>query len=202
MPAENKTLEHVVIRFAGDSGDGMQLTGTEFTKAAAEAGNDIATFPDFPAEIRAPAGSLAGVSGFQLHFSSSDIYTPGDAPEVLVAMNPAALKANLKDLIDTGTLIINSGTFIEANLKKAGYASNPLEDGSLDKYKVHAVDINHLTMAALEGSELSNKEKGRAKNFFALGLVFWMYGREPEAEIRRIYQQFAKRPEFGEANVK
>jgi 2-oxoglutarate ferredoxin oxidoreductase subunit alpha len=199
---DTKHLDRVVIRFAGDSGDGMQLTGTEFAKAAAEAGNDISTFPDFPAEIRAPAGSLFGVSGFQLHFSSSEIHTPGDAPDVLVAMNPAALKTNLKDLVESGTLIINTGAFLEANLKKAGYASNPLEDGSLDKYKLHAVDINHLTMAALEGSELSNKEKGRAKNFFALGLVFWMYGREPEAEIRRIYQQFAKRPEFAEANVK
>jgi 2-oxoglutarate ferredoxin oxidoreductase subunit alpha len=201
MP-DNKTLEHVVIRFAGDSGDGMQLTGTEFTKAAAEAGNDIATFPDFPAEIRAPAGSLAGVSGFQLQFSSSDIYTAGDAPEVLVVMNPAALRANLKDLVENGTLIVNSGTFIEANLKKAGYATNPLEDGSLSRWKVHAVDISHLTSAALDGTDLSTKEKGRAKNFFALGLVFWMYGREPESEIRRIYQQFAKKAEFGEANVK
>jgi len=199
---DTKHLDRVVIRFVGDSGDGMQLTGTEFAKAAAEAGNDISTFPDFPAEIRAPAGSLFGVSGFQLHFSSSEIHTPGDAPDVLVAMNPAGLKTNLKDLVEAGTLIVNTGAFIEANLKKAGYPSNPLEDGSLDKYKVHAVDINHLTMAALEGSELSNKEKGRAKNFFALGLVFWMYGREPESEIRRIYQQFAKKPEFGEANVK
>jgi 2-oxoglutarate/2-oxoacid ferredoxin oxidoreductase subunit alpha len=199
---DTKHLDRVVIRFAGDSGDGMQLTGTEFAKAAAEAGNDISTFPDFPAEIRAPAGSLFGVSGFQLHFSSSEIHTPGDAPDVLVAMNPAALKTNLKDLIDAGTLIVNTGAFVEANLKKAGYASNPIDDGSLAKYKVHAVDINHLTMAALDGSELSNKEKGRAKNFFALGLVFWMYGREPEGEIRRIYQQFAKKPEFGEANVK
>src|SRR5215467_9572203 len=198
---DTKHLDRVVIRFVGDSGDGMQLTGTEFAKAAAEAGNDISTFPDFPAEIRAPAGSLFGVSGFQLHFSSSEIHTPGDAPDVLVAMNPAALKTNLKDLVETGTLIINTGAFIEANLKKAGYASNPIEDGSLDKYKVHAVDINQLTMSALDGSELSNKEKGRAKNFFALGLVFWMYGREPESEIRRIYQQFAKRPEFAEANV-
>jgi len=199
---DTKHLDRVVIRFAGDSGDGMQLTGTEFAKAAAEAGNDISTFPDFPAEIRAPAGSLFGVSGFQLHFASSEIHTPGDAPDVLVAMNPAALKTNLRELTDHGTLIVNTGAFIEANLKKAGYAANPLEDGSLGKYKVHAVDINHLTMAALDGSELSNKEKGRAKNFFALGLVFWMYGREPEAEIRRIYQQFAKKPEFGEANVK
>jgi 2-oxoglutarate ferredoxin oxidoreductase subunit alpha len=201
MPEEKK-LEHVVIRFAGDSGDGMQLTGTEFTKAAAEAGNDIATFPDFPAEIRAPAGSLAGVSGFQVHFSSNDIYTPGDAPDVLVVMNPAALRANLRDLIDNGTLIVNSGTFVEANLKKAGYTTNPLEDGSLQRWKVHNVDISQLTTAALDGTDLSNKEKGRAKNFFALGLVFWMYGREPENEIRRIYQQFAKKPEFGEANVK
>ena len=200
--ASEQTLEHVVIRFAGDSGDGMQLTGTEFAKAAAEAGNDISTFPDFPAEIRAPAGSLFGVSGFQLHFSSSEIHTPGDAPDVLVCMNPAALKTNLKDLVDNGTLIINTGAFVEANLKKAGYTSNPLEDGSLGKYKVHAVDISHLTMAALEGTELSTKEKARAKNFFALGLVFWMYGREPEPEIRRIHQQFAKKPEFADANVR
>lgn len=198
---ETKELDRVVIRFAGDSGDGMQLTGSEFAKAAAEAGNDISTFPDFPAEIRAPAGSLFGVSGFQLHFSSSEIYTPGDAPDVLVCMNPAALKTNLKDLIDGGTLIVNSGAFNEANLKKAGYASNPIEDGSLDKWKVHAVDISQLTMTALDGSELSNKDKGRAKNFFALGLVFWMYGRETESEIRRIHQQFAKKPGFGEANV-
>src|SRR5512138_1436537 len=152
---ETKQLDRVVIRFVGDSGDGMQLTGSEFTKAAAEAGNDISTFPDFPAEIRAPAGSLFGVSGFQLHFSSSEIHTPGDAPDVLVAMNPAALKTNLKDLVDHGTLIINSGAFIEANLKKAGYRANPLEDGSLAKYKVHAVDIGQLTTAALDGSDLS-----------------------------------------------
>ncbi len=199
---ETKNLDRVVIRFAGDSGDGMQLTGTEFAKAAAEAGNDISTFPDFPAEIRAPAGSLFGVSGFQLHFSSSEIYTPGDAPDVLVCMNPAALKTNLKDLVENGTLIVNTGAFIEANLKKAGYATNPIDDGSLAKYKVHAVDIQQLTTAALDGSELSTKEKGRSKNFFALGLVFWMYGREPEQEIRRIYQQFTKNPGFGEANVK
>jgi 2-oxoglutarate ferredoxin oxidoreductase subunit alpha len=199
---ETKQLDRVVIRFAGDSGDGMQLTGTEFAKAAAEAGNDISTFPDFPAEIRAPAGSLFGVSGFQLHFSSSEIYTPGDAPDVLVAMNPAALKTNLKDLVENGTLIINTGAFIEANLKKAGYQANPIDDGSLQKYRVHAIDISQLTNAALEGSELSTKEKGRAKNFFALGLVFWMYGRDPEGEIRRIHQQFAKKPGYGEANVK
>ena len=194
--------EAVVVRFAGDSGDGMQLTGSEFAKAAAEAGNDISTFPDFPAEIRAPAGSLFGVSGFQLHFSSSEIHTPGDAPDVLVAMNPAGLKTNLKDLVDAGTLIVNTGAFNEANLKKAAYKTNPLEDGSLAKYKVHSVDISQLTMSALDDTQLSNKEKARAKNFFALGLVFWMYGREMEPEIRRIHQQFAKKPEFGEANVK
>ncbi len=202
MASSTQTLDRVVIRFAGDSGDGMQLTGTEFTKAAAEAGNDISTFPDFPAEIRAPAGSLFGVSGFQLHFSSSEIHTPGDAPDVLVAMNPAALKTNLKDLVDGGVLIINTGAFVEANLKKANYATNPVEDGSLAKYRVHAVDISGLTVAALDGTTLSTKEKGRSKNFFALGLVFWMYGREPETEIRRILQQFTKRPELGEANVK
>ncbi|HVK71744.1 MAG TPA: 2-oxoacid:acceptor oxidoreductase subunit alpha [Kofleriaceae bacterium] len=202
MESKTTQLDRVVIRFAGDSGDGMQLTGTEFTKAAAEAGNDISTFPDFPAEIRAPAGSLFGVSGFQLHFSSSEIHTPGDAPDVLVVMNPAALKTNIKDLVDNGTLIVNSGAFVEANLKKAGYTVSPLDDGSLAKYRVHAVDISHLTTAALDGTTLSNKEKGRSKNFFALGLVFWMYGREPEPEIRRITQQFAKRPELGEANVK
>jgi 2-oxoglutarate/2-oxoacid ferredoxin oxidoreductase subunit alpha len=199
---ETKHLERVVIRFAGDSGDGMQLTGSEFAKAAAEAGNDISTFPDFPAEIRAPAGSLFGVSGFQLHFSSSEIYTPGDAPDVLVAMNPAALKTNLRDLIDGGTLIVNTGAFIEANLKKAGYTTNPIDDASLGKYKVHAVDISQLTNAALDGTELSTKEKARSKNFFALGLVFWMYGRETEQEIRRIHQQFAKNPAFAEANIK
>ena len=199
---ETKHLDRVVIRFVGDSGDGMQLTGSEFAKAAAEAGNDISTFPDFPAEIRAPAGSLFGVSGFQLHFSSSEIHTPGDAPDVLVAMNPAGLKTNLKDLVDGGTLIVNSGAFVEVNLKKAGYTSNPLEDGSLQKYKVHAIDIHQLVMSALDGSELSNKEKGRSKNFFSLGLVFWMYGRETEAEVRRIHQQFAKKPGYGEANVK
>lgn len=200
--ADEQTLERVVIRFAGDSGDGMQLTGTEFTKAAAEAGNDVSTFPDFPAEIRAPAGSLFGVSGFQLHFASNDIYTPGDAPDVLVAMNPAALKTNLPDLPPGGTLIVNSGAFNELNLAKAKYDTNPLEDGSLDKYKVHLVDISAQTIAALDGSDISNRDKGRAKNFYALGLVFWMYGRDPDAEIKRIYQQFAKKPQYGEANVR
>jgi 2-oxoglutarate ferredoxin oxidoreductase subunit alpha len=202
MP-QKTTLEKVVIRFAGDSGDGMQLTGTEFTKAAAIAGNDISTFPDFPAEIRAPAGSLAGVSGFQLHFSSSDIYTPGDAPDVLVAMNPAAFKTNIEDLTPRGILIVNSGTFVEGNLKKAGYEINPLDDPQLaQKYRLHLIDISQLTMAALEGSELSVKEKGRCKNFFALGLVYWMYGRDPQAQVQNITEKFGKKPQLADANIR
>jgi 2-oxoglutarate ferredoxin oxidoreductase subunit alpha len=202
MP-QKTTLEKVVIRFAGDSGDGMQLTGTEFTKAAAIAGNDISTFPDFPAEIRAPAGSLAGVSGFQLHFSSSDIYTPGDAPDVLVAMNPAAFKTNVEDLVPRGILIVNKGTFVEGNLKKAGYENNPLDDPSLgEKYRLHEIDISQLTMAALEGSELSVKEKGRCKNYFALGLVYWMYGRDPQAQVQNIQEKFGKKPQLADANIR
>ncbi|HWN67012.1 MAG TPA: 2-oxoacid:acceptor oxidoreductase family protein, partial [Haliangium sp.] len=202
MP-QKTTLEKVVIRFAGDSGDGMQLTGTEFTKAAAIAGNDISTFPDFPAEIRAPAGSLAGVSGFQLHFSSSDIYTPGDAPDVLVAMNPAAFKTNIEDLVPRGILIVNSGTFVEGNLKKAGYETNPLDDPSIpQKYRLHQIDISQLTMAALEGSELSVKEKGRCKNFFALGLVYWMYGRDPQTQVQNIQEKFGKKPQLADANIR
>lgn len=195
------TVEKVVIRFAGDSGDGMQLTGTEFTKAAAIAGNDISTFPDFPAEIRAPAGSLAGVSGFQLHFSSSEIHTPGDAPDVLVIMNPAALKTNVGDLLDNGILIVNTGTFTASNLKKAGYQSNPLEDGSLDNYRLHAIDISKLTAAALEDTDLTTKEKARSKNFFALGLLFWMYSREPERQVENIKAKFGKKPRLADANI-
>ncbi|RMH42863.1 MAG: 2-oxoacid:acceptor oxidoreductase subunit alpha [Deltaproteobacteria bacterium] len=195
-------VDHVVIRFAGDSGDGMQLTGTEFTRAAANAGNDIATFPDFPAEIRAPAGTLAGVSGFQLHFSSEDISTPGDSPDVLVAMNPAALKANLGDLIPGGTIIVNTGAFTPANLQKAGYEQNPLEDGSLDHFRVIPVDLNKLTNEALADMDLSTKAKQRCKNFFALGLMFWIYSRDVEPEIRAIQSKFARKPELAEANVK
>jgi 2-oxoglutarate ferredoxin oxidoreductase subunit alpha len=202
MP-QKTTLEKVVIRFAGDSGDGMQLTGTEFTKAAAIAGNDISTFPDFPAEIRAPAGSLAGVSGFQLHFSSSDIYTPGDSPDVLVAMNPAALKTNLEDLNPGGILVVNSGTFVEGNLKKAGYENNPLDEPALaQKYRLHSIDISQLTLAALDGSDLSTKEKGRCKNFFALGLVYWMYGKDPSGQVQNITEKFGKKPQLADANIK
>ncbi len=195
------TVDKVVIRFAGDSGDGMQLTGTEFTKAAAIAGNDISTFPDFPAEIRAPAGSLAGVSGFQLHFSSSEIHTPGDAPNVLVVMNPAALKTNLPDLVVGGILIINTGTFTAGNLKKAGYESSPLDDDSLEAFRVHAIDISKLTAAALEHTDLSTKEKARSKNFFALGLLFWMYTRDPDIEVANIQAKFGRKPRLAEANI-
>ncbi len=194
-------LDKVVIRFAGDSGDGMQLTGTEFTKAAAIAGNDISTFPDFPAEIRAPAGSLAGVSGFQLHFASNEIHTPGDAPDVLVIMNPAAFKTNIADLVVGGTLIVNTGAFTEGNLKKAGYDKSPLEEGKLDAYRVHDIDISKLTLTALKATDLSNKEKGRAKNFFALGLLFWMYSRDPKTEIANIQAKFGKKPKLMDANI-
>src|SRR5581483_4848073 len=178
LPAEE--VETVTIRFCGDSGDGMQLTGTEFTKSSALAGNDLATFPDFPAEIRAPAGTLPGVSGFQVQFSSQEIFTPGDAPEVLVCMNPAALKTNLHDLVTGGILIVNSGAFTEQNLQKAGYAANPLEDGSLARYRTFPVDIQKLTQTALAHSGLGTKEISRAKNMFALGLVLWMYSRSLE----------------------
>ncbi|ACY12713.1 2-oxoacid:acceptor oxidoreductase subunit alpha [Haliangium ochraceum] len=201
--SQAKNLAKVVIRFAGDSGDGMQLTGTEFTKAAAIAGNDISTFPDFPAEIRAPAGSLAGVSGFQLHFSSNEIHTPGDAPDVLVAMNPAAFKTNVGDLNTGGILIVNTGAFVETNLKKAGYDANPLDDETLaDRFRLHSIDISELTVAALEESELSTKEKGRCKNFFALGLLYWMYSRDPELQIGNIQAKFAKKPQVADANIK
>ncbi|WP_428261878.1 2-oxoacid:acceptor oxidoreductase subunit alpha [Haliangium sp.] len=203
MSHSKTTLEKVVIRFAGDSGDGMQLTGTEFTKAAAVAGNDISTFPDFPAEIRAPAGSLAGVSGFQLHFSSTEIHTPGDTPDVLVVMNPAAFKTNVGELAEGGILIVNTGAFVDGNLKKAGYDHNPLDDETLaQRYRLHSIDISQLTMAALEDTDLSTKEKGRCKNFFALGLLFWMYSRDPAGEIDNIQGKFGKKPRLAEANIK
>ncbi|MEO7664048.1 MAG: 2-oxoacid:acceptor oxidoreductase family protein, partial [Candidatus Limnocylindrales bacterium] len=157
-PIEERTLDRVTIRFAGDSGDGMQLTGTQFTRTAAVFGNDISTYPDFPAEIRAPAGSLPGVSGFQLSFSSSEIHTPGDAPDVLVAMNPAALKSNLGDLPAGGALVVNEDAFTPANLNKVGYATNPLADGSLAAYNVFMVPISTLNARAAEGLELTNKQ--------------------------------------------
>lgn len=194
-------LETVTIRFAGDSGDGMQLTGTQFTNTSAVVGNDISTLPDFPAEIRAPAGSLPGVSGFQLNFSSQDIKTPGDQPNVLVAMNPAALKVNLPDLEDGGTLIINTDSFTPENLKYANYASNPLEDNSLAGYRVHKLPITTLNMNALKGNvELSRKEIDRSKNFFALGVLYWLYDRPMENTLNWIRAKFAKQPELAKAN--
>ena len=196
-------VDSVTIRFVGDSGDGMQLTGTEFTKASALAGNDLATFPDFPAEIRAPAGSLAGVSGYQVNFGSRDIFTPGDQPDVLVAMNPAALKTNLQDLRPGGMLIVNSGAFTDQNLEKAQYKSNPLADEALKKnYKVISVDMNKLTEAALAGSGLSSKEIARCKNYFALGVMYWLYSRPVEIQFEAIRAKFKKKPEIAEANIK
>src|SRR4051794_39840842 len=181
----------------------MQLTGSQFTSESAILGNDISTLPDFPAEIRAPAGSLPGVSGFQLHFADHDILTPGDAPNVLVAMNPAALKTNIKDLPNGGTLIVNADAFNERNLQKAGYAANPLEDGSLDEYQVHAVPLTTLTVGALKEVEgVTPREAERAKNMFALGLMSWLYGRPVDATESFLTTKFAKRPEIAEANLK
>jgi 2-oxoglutarate/2-oxoacid ferredoxin oxidoreductase subunit alpha len=194
-------LDTVTIRFAGDSGDGMQLTGTQFTNTSAILGNDISTLPDFPAEIRAPAGSLPGVSGFQLNFSNHDIRTPGDQPNVLVAMNPAALKVNLADLEDGGTLIINSDEFTKDNLERAAYESNPLEDGSLKGYRVHTLPISTLNMNALKGNvELPRKEMARSKNFFALGVLYWLYDRPLEPTLNWIQAKFGKHPELAKAN--
>jgi 2-oxoglutarate ferredoxin oxidoreductase subunit alpha len=196
-------LHQVIVRFAGDSGDGMQLTGSQFTSETALLGNDISTLPDFPAEIRAPAGSLPGVSGFQLHFADHDILTPGDAPNVLVAMNPAALKTNIRDLPNGGTLIVNSDAFNERNLQKAGYAANPLEDGSLDEFQVHSVPLTTLTVGALKTVEgVTPREAERAKNMFALGLMSWLYGRSVDATVSFLNTKFAKRPEIAEANIK
>lgn len=192
--------ESVVIRFAGDSGDGMQLTGMQFTTESALAGNDVGTLPDFPAEIRAPAGTLAGVSGFQLNFSSHDIYTPGDNPDVLVAMNPAALKVNIGDLKRGGILLADRDGFDAANLKKAGYAANPLEDGSLASYQTHVVDMTGMTLRVLEDLKLSNKVASRCKNFFALGLCSWLFNRPIEPTLSWIADKFKRTPELVEAN--
>ncbi len=193
-------LERVTIRFAGDSGDGMQLTGNQFTRTAAVFGNDVSTLPDYPAEIRAPAGSLPGVSGFQISFASAEIYTPGDQPDVLVAMNPAALKTNVGDLPAGGALIVNSDAFTANNLKKAGYDANPLGDGTLKQYNVFDIPISTLNARALEGLEMTSKQVDLTKNFFALGLMFWLYERSMEPTLRWIEQRFANRPVIGEAN--
>jgi 2-oxoglutarate ferredoxin oxidoreductase subunit alpha len=204
--AKTKPVEHVdrvVIRFAGDSGDGMQLTGDRFTSETAVFGNDLVTFPDFPAEIRAPAGSLPGVSGFQVHFADHDILTPGDQPNVLVAMNPAALKVNLSDLAKGATIIVNTDAFTERNLQKAGYESNPLEDGSLADFHVHPVALSSMTVEALRDVEgITPREAERSKNFFALGLMSWLFHRPVEGTLAFIERKFARRPEIVEANTK
>ncbi|MDD5175703.1 MAG: 2-oxoacid:acceptor oxidoreductase subunit alpha [Sterolibacterium sp.] len=194
-------VDNVVIRFVGDSGDGMQLTGTEFSKAVAQAGHDFATHPDYPSEIRAPTGTVYGVSGYQIKFSSGEVFTSGDAPDVLVAMNPAALKTNLADVKHGGLIIANSGAFTPANLEKAGYQSNPLEDSSLDNYRVYRIDISEFTAQALRDSGLSKKEVGRCKNYYALGLMMCLYSRPLENEIADIYKKFAKKPEIANANA-
>jgi len=194
-------LDRVVIRFAGDSGDGMQLTGDRFTSETAAFGNDLSTLPNFPAEIRAPQGTIPGVSSFQLHFADHDIMTPGDRPDVLVAMNPAALKANLADMPRGGTIIVDSHDFTKRALAKVGYAESPLDDGSLEAFQVHAVDLTGMTLEALDGSGLSRKDAARAKNMFALGLLSWMYSRPTEGTITFLERKFATKPTIAAANV-
>ena len=198
---EVRTLDRVVIRFAGDSGDGMQLTGDRFTADSATFGNDISTLPNFPAEIRAPAGTLPGVSSFQLHFANYDIMTPGDRPDVLVAMNPAALKANIADLPRGGLIIADTADFTTRNLAKVGYAANPLEDGSLADYQLHALDLTGMTVAAVKDFGLSRKDASRAKNMFALGLLSWLYHRPTEGTLNFLTTKFASKPAIRDANV-
>jgi 2-oxoglutarate ferredoxin oxidoreductase subunit alpha len=201
MSKNVQQLDRVVIRIAGDSGDGMQLTGDRFTQESATFGNDLATFPNFPAEIRAPQGTLAGVSSFQVHFADHDILTPGDRPDVLVAMNPAALKANLGDVPKGATLIVDTHDFAERTLARVGWSANPLEDGTLDGFTVHALDLTQLTLDALAGTDLSRKDAGRSKNMFALGLLSWMYSRPTEGTIEFIRSKFAAKPDIAEANI-
>src|SRR5690348_3876322 len=197
---QKQVLDKAVVRFAGDSGDGMQISGSQFTNTAALYGNDLATFPDFPAEIRAPAGTLPGVSGFQVQFSSSDVYTPGDAVDVLVAMNPAALKMNIKDLKKNGILIVNSDSFSDNDLRKAHQATNPLEDHSLDAYRVFPVQLEKLTQAALQELGLDAKSMNRCKNFFALGMSYWLYNRTMDHTYRWLDDKFKSKPLLAEAN--
>ena len=197
---KREVIEQAVIRFAGDSGDGMQITGSQFTNTVALYGNDIATFPDYPAEIRAPAGTVPGVSGFQLNFSSGEVYTPGDSVDVLVAMNPAALKVNISDLKANGILIVNSDSFEEADLRKAHVTSNPLEDNSLDKFRVFPVELQRLTRTALQHLGLDARSMDRCKNFFALGMCYWLYNRSMEPTVRWIDDKFSKKPLLSEAN--
>lgn len=200
VKTRREVLDQAVIRFAGDSGDGMQITGSQFTNTAALYGNDIATFPDYPAEIRAPAGTIPGVSGFQLHFSSNEVYTPGDAIDVLIAMNPAALKVNIADLKSNGILIVNSDSFKEGDLRKAQMTSNPLEDHSLDKFRLFSVELERLTRRSLEHLGLDAKSMDRCKNFFALGMCYWLYNRSMEPTVRWIDDKFKNKPLLVEAN--
>jgi 2-oxoglutarate ferredoxin oxidoreductase subunit alpha len=198
---ERLEVESVVIRFAGDSGDGVQITGSQFTDTTALAGNDLATFPDFPAEIRAPAGTTFGVSAFQINFGARSIATAGDAPDVLVAFNPAALKVSLEDLYPGGLIILDTGTFSARNLEKAGYTTNPLEDGTLTKYRTLKIDISKLTLEAVKAMGLTSKEGLRCKNFWTLGLVYWLYGRSRQSTIDWLTRRFASRPEIANANI-
>jgi 2-oxoglutarate ferredoxin oxidoreductase subunit alpha len=204
VPPTTKTkrevIDKAVIRFAGDSGDGMQITGSQFTNTVALYGNDIATFPDYPAEIRAPAGTIPGVSGFQLHFSSNEVYTPGDAIDALIAMNPAALKVNIGDLKANGILIVNSDSFKESDLRKAQMTSNPLEDHSLDKFRLFPVELQRLTRASLQHLGIDAKAMDRCKNFFALGMCYWLYNRSMDPTLRWIEDKFGKKPLLMEAN--
>ncbi|MFD4529542.1 2-oxoacid:acceptor oxidoreductase family protein, partial [Streptomyces sp. NPDC058470] len=201
MTKQTERLDRVIIRFSGDSGDGMQLTGDLFTSETASFGNDLSTLPNFPAEIRAPAGTLPGVSSFQLHFADHDILTPGDAPNVLVAMNPAALKANIGDVPRGGEIIVNTDEFTKRAMQKVGYARSPLEDGSLDSHRVHPVPLTTLTVEALAGFALARKDAGRCKNMFALGLLSWMYHRPTEGTERFLTTKFAKKPDIAAANI-
>ena len=200
-PGEHaETIERVVIRFAGDSGDGMQLTGSQFTSTTAAMGNDLATLPDFPAEIRAPAGTLPGVSGFQIQFASEQVFTPGDTPDVLVAMNPAALKANIRDVQPNGIVIVNIDSFKDSDLKKAGYTSNPLDDGSIGGYQMFKVELTRLTRAALDNVDLPTQSIDRCKNFFALGMMYYLYHRPLDMTMQWIERKFAGKPKLIEAN--
>ena len=201
MAKQVQQLDRVIIRFAGDSGDGMQLAGDRFTQETAAFGNDLSTLPNFPAEIRAPAGTLPGVSSFQLHFADHDILTPGDAPDVLVAMNPAALKANVGDLPRGADIIANTDEFSKRNLSRVGYGESPLEDGSLTAYNIHAVPITSMTVKALEDFKISRKEAERAKNMFALGLLSWLYNRPLEGTVKFLESKFAGKPEIMRANI-
>ncbi len=194
-------IDDVTIKFAGDSGDGMQLTGNLFSSVSAIMGNDVATYPDFPAEIRAPAGTVGGVSGFQVHFSSSDIHTPGDKPDVFIAMNPAALKSGIKDVIKNGIIVVNTDAFTEANLTKAGYDKNPLEDGSLDGFRLIQIPITSQTLEALKDFDMSGKDKERSKNVYALGIVYWMFERTLDHALGWFGKKFAGKEKILEANI-